>query len=69
MKNEHLLELELHEKVPNETGAYSWTKIKRCPNNGDLYQDFCMDYGCEFMQFANCLHPSAIVVKEGYKKS
>jgi len=69
MKNGHLLKLELHKKIPDEVGAYSWVAIKRCPIHGDLYQDICMNYGCEYMKHGFCQHPNDTVIKEGYKKS
>ena len=62
----HLLESELHKKLPKETGAFSWIKIKRCPVDNKIYQDFCMDYGCQYMKDAICEHPQAETIKEGY---
>ena len=69
MKNEYLLDLKLHKKVPKKTGAYVWTQIKKCPKSGDIYQDFCMDYGCESMDSAICKHPDGEIINEGCKKS
>lgn len=69
MKNKHLLEIKLYEKLPDITGAFSWWKIKKCPTSGDIYQDICMDYGCDHMKWGFCEHSDMEVIREGYKKS
>jgi len=69
MKNKHLLEIELYEKLPDIIGAFSYTRVKKCPLDEGLYRDFCMDYGCPHMKEGICEHPDREVIREGWIKS